>query len=719
MQFDEKDCAAACIATISRQYGLKFPISKIREMAGTDRQGTNAYGVIKALEKLNFSAKAVKGNQDDFFTGFPLPAIAHIQKENGYNHFIIIHKITKKYILIADPANGKIEKYQIDHFFKIWTGNLVIMLPLPEFEKGNKTKNILFRFLGLLKPLKSLLMNIFLGSLIFTIFGVFSSFYFKFLIDDIIPNNLLNTLQILSISMIVLNFFKAIINAFRSQMLLYLSQKIDIYLIFGYYQHVLDLPLNFFGSRKVGEIISRFTDASYIRNAISSVTMTLMIDSLLTIVGGTVLFVQNALMFGVTLVIAFLYGITVFCYRNVLKNVSTGQMENNAQLTSYLVESIEGIETVKSCNAEKEACLKTEGKFIKVIKNIFQIGTISNIQTTITGFLSTGGDVILLWIGANYVLSGNMTIGQLLTFYVMLAYFLDPIKNLIHTQFSIQSAVVAANRMGEIFDVNIEKSKNEDKKLNPENLSGKIQFYNVDFRYGTRSLVLENISLTINQGEKVAIVGESGSGKTTLVKLLMNFYNWEKGTILINECNIKDINLNILRDKIAYVPQDTFLFSGTIRENLSLGMNGISLDDIIESSKMTKSHYFIDHLPLRYDSVLEENGRNLSGGQKQRLALTRAILKKPDILILDEATNNIDSVTEKVIEDTISNHFKNITTIVIAHRLSTIKNCDKIFVIEYGKIIESGNHEQLMDKKSKYFDLWKGQLEERRKKNKI
>ena len=260
----------------------------------------------------------------------------------------------------------------------------------------------------------------------------------------------------------------------------------------------------------------------------------------------------------------------------------------------------------------------------------------------------------------------------------------------------MQTAIVASDRLGEILDLDLEKSEGEDKKISPASLKGTIEFKKLDFRYGTRQMVLKNINLVINPGEKIALVGESGSGKTTLVKLLMNFYNWEQGDILINGYNIKDINLEKLRDRIAYISQDIFLFSGTIQENLCLGIEDVSLEEIIEAAKMAKAHDFINNLPLRYNTMLEENGANLSGGQKQRLAITRALLKKPDILIMDEATSNLDSITEKAIERTVNDSTQGITTLIIAHRLSTIMRCDRIYVMDKGEFAENGTHQELM-----------------------
>lgn len=710
-QYDIADCGAACLATISKQYGLNTSITKIREVAGTDKQGTNVYGIVKAAEGLGFSAKGVKGNQDAFFSGFPTPAIAHVVVDGSLLHYVVVHKITKNKIIIADPAKG-IVKYTPEEFFKIWTGVLIILVPTSKFNKGNENQGILPRFFSLMQPQKRLLINIFLSSLMITIFGILASFYFRFIMDDIVPNSTRKTLIALSVGVIALYIFKAILEAFRNHLMLYLAQKLDIPLILGYYEHVLGLPMNFFGTRKVGEIVSRFTDASKIRDAISSATLTIMIDSLMAIVGGAVLYAQNSTLFVIAVIVVALYGVIVFAFKNPVKKINEKQMEDNAQVTSYLVETLNGIETVKAFHAEDKAQAKTDRLFVKLLKSVFKGGIIMNAQQTLTSAISTIGGTVILWVGVVNVLNGNMTLGSLITFNALLAYFLDPVKNLINLQPTMQTAIVAAERLAEILDLELEKTQNESRTLAPESLNLPIRIENLDFRYGTRRLVLENINMTINAGEKIALVGESGSGKTTLSKLLMNFYPWEKGEIFIGDYNLKDINLEALRNRIAYISQDIFLFSGTIKENLELGNEDATMADIIEACRLSKADEFINNMPLRYETMLEENGANLSGGQKQRLAIARALLKKPDILIMDEATSNLDSITEKAIEKTINSLSRNITTIIIAHRLSTIMRCDKIFVMEQGKFIEQGTHRELIARKGRYYDLWKDQLPE-------
>lgn len=701
-QHDITDCGAACLATVSRQYGLSTSITKIREVAGTDKQGTNAYGMVKAAEQLGFTAKAVKGNQGAFFSEFPLPAIAHVVVDGTLLHYVVIHKITKDQVVIADPAKGIVKKAP-EEFFKEWTGILILLVPAQTFRTGKDTKNIFERFWGLLLPQKRLVLDIFAASIIITILGILGAFYFQLIIDDILPAGIEKTLTVLSIGAILLKLFSVILSVLRTQLLLYLSQKLDIALLLGYYNHVLKLPMNFFGTRKVGEIISRFQDASSIRDAISNATLTVMIDTIMAFAGGLILFFKSKVLFAIAALMVVLYAALVLAFNKPYKKANEKQMEDNAQLTSYLVESLNGIQTVKAFNGEQTVQMETEFKFIRLLRSIFKLSCIGNTQEGFKAFVEAVGGVVILWVGAYSVLQGNMTVGSLVSFNALLVYFLDPVKNLINLQPTLQTAMVASDRLGEILDLEIEKGENQRHKVSPASLIGDISIQDISFRYGTRQFILEHFSMQIKRGQRVAIVGESGAGKTTVAKLLLNLYPYESGTITIADYALPDIQLECLREKIAYIPQETFLFSGTILENLTFGMDSLDMEEVIRCARMAQIHEFINALPLRYETHLDENGSNLSGGQRQRIAIARAMLRKPEILILDEATSNLDTVTEKAIQETLDTYCDGMTTIIIAHRLSTIRRCDRIFVMEKGKIVESGSHDELMTKSNGHY----------------
>ncbi|NLP14893.1 MAG: peptidase domain-containing ABC transporter [Clostridium sp.] len=704
-QYDVTDCGAACLASVARYYGLKISLTKIREMSGTDTQGANAYGLIHAAKQLGFSAKGFKASKEDLHTSFKLPAIANVIVDNKLTHFVVIYSIKNGVIIAADPDKG-IVKYGIEFFNSIWTGGIILLEPGESFQKGNLTQNMLLKFTGFLKPLKGSLLKIFFASLIYTGLGIAGSFYIKFLFDDIIKFEKLHDLLVISIGFSSMFVFQILLNYFRNYLLTKLSISIDRAIMMEYYSHVLKLPMSFFDSRKVGEIISRFLDASKIRQAISGATLTIMIDTIMALAGGILLYMQNSFLFYISFIVILLYGIIVAIFNKPIKNANRIIMEDNAKLTSALVESIKGMETVKSFRAEEQTERSTEKKLEGLMQSSFKESMLQINLASITGFVAGLGGIVILWAGAYNVITGNMSPGQLLAFNALLTYFLSPVRNLIDLQPLIQTAVVASNRLGEILELKTENELWQESNSSITSLRGDIEFRNVDFRYGTRKPVLKNINMCIPQGKKTAIVGESGSGKTTLVKLLMKFYSPRKGEILINGHSLKGISLDLIRNKIAFVSQQVFIFSGTVKENLCLGNESIDTNEMENACKIANAYDFIDELPQKYDTFLHENGANLSEGQKQRLAIARAILKKPDILILDEATSNLDSISEGHIKKALDQFGADTTVIIIAHRLSTVIDCDHIYVLEKGEVAEAGSHEELISKEGCYYKMW-------------
>mgnify|MGYP000845847886 FL=1 len=660
--------------------------------------------MIKGLDYLGFDSKAVKVEDKKIDNSVSFPIIAHIQSKNNFLHYVVVHDVSNKRIIISDPGSG-IKKLSHKEFSEIWTGILLLIEPKKDFQKKNEKDNSLTRFFYVLKNQKSLLFNIFLASILYTVLGIVTSFSSKFLIDYILKDKLMTTLTVMVVGMVILEIIQMLLSIFRGYLLIFLGQRIDIAILLGYYNHVIKLPMNFFSTRKTGEITSRFSDADNINDAVAETVLTLMLDVITAVTGGIIVYIQNQYLFFVSIVILLLYVVIVFSFKEILKKINNDVLENNSQLTSFIIQSINGIETIKAYNLEKNIQDETEFKYLKVIKSSFKRSKIYNLLTFLSGVVELIGNTLIMWVGAIQVINGKLTLGEMMVFNTLLGYFTNPVKNLISLQPTIQTATVSADRLGEIIDLDIEQS---DEKMIPQNLKGDIEIKGLNFRYGTRELILKNINMEIKQGEKIALVGESGSGKTTLAKLILKFYDFEKGDININNFNLKDIDNTFLRNKISYISQDMFLFNKTIKENLMLS-DEIEIDDVIELSKKVNAYEFINELPQRFDYMIEENGTNLSTGQKQRLSILRALLKKPDILIMDEATSNLDSITESAIQKTLNNPEFNMTTIIIAHRLSTIRLCDRIYVLDKGEIIEAGTHEELLELKNKYYMLWKEQ----------
>ena len=624
-------------------------------------------------------------------------------------HYVVITKVKGDTVVVSDPAKG-IVKYKKEDFLKIWTNILILIAPTNKSQKGNKKQSTLLSFFCLLISQKWLLLRIFILSMILTSIGIITSFYYQVLMDNIVPSSSLEMLNYVSVITLCLFFVQIGLNFLRGFLIVKLEQNIDIPIMLGYYNHALILPMKFYSMRDTGEIISRFNDASSIRDIVSEASLTIMMDTIMAVVGAVVLFNSNRLLFLISVVMLFLYGIIVFVYNKPIKKNNRKIMEMNSKVTSQFIETVNGIEIIKAFNQEDNEKEKTDKLYRKFLKRVFNGGVLSLSQQTVTMFVAVVGELVILWIGATYVIKGELTIGELITFNALLGYFIEPIKNLINLQPQIQTAVVAADRLGEILDISPEYENNDmctayDSEIKFDNLI----ISNLNFRYGTRDLVLKDINLEINHGEKIAFVGESGSGKTTLAKLLVRLYEQEKGNIKLDSVDIRDFPISQIRNNFSYISQNAFLFSGTIKENLLFGNSDASDNDILRVCKICELEEYINSLPLKYNTRIEENGKNLSGGQKQRLAIARALLKNPKILIMDEATSNLDYITEKTIENTINKFSKNMTTIIIAHRLSTIKDCDKIFVFKDGQIVETGNHRDLLKQRGYYYQLWNGQ----------
>lgn len=709
-QHDATDCAAACIATVCLYYGKEITIARLRDIAGTDVKGTTVKGVINAAEQLGFEAKAVRIDKKGFLSKYTLPAIAHIITKEGLTHFVVINKITEKSIKYTDPSKG-IVKSTVDDFFELFDGVMVLLAPTDDF-KPEKNNNTMFgRFIKLLLPQKNLFISAIIASMILTLFSVASSFFNKFLVDEILPNNLRNQLVIFAISFILISLIQTLISATRQQILLYLSQKIDISLLLGYFKHIFSLPVKFFATRRTGDILTRFSDATTIKDVFTSITLSLVIDIVMAIGSAIILYFMNATLFVVVIILTLVSAGLVFIFKRPYKDISLRAMEQASALNSQIIESLRGIETVKSMANEEDSLEKIEHKFISSLRTAFNAGILSNVQGSISSVISAVGNIVMMWLGALMVMDGKTTLGSLMAFASLAGFFMSPIGRLISLQLNLQEAGIAMRRLSEIMDVEEEQSERSSKDK-PQSINGDIVFENVTFRYGSRPPVLRDISFTIPIGKRIALVGESGSGKSTLAKLVIGLWKAEEGKISINGYNIEDIDVHTLREKIAYVPQNVELFSETIANNIRYGKRSATYEEIKDACKLTGCNAFIEKLPGRYDTFLQEAGSDLSGGERQRIAIARALVKNPEIILLDEATANLDFLSESKIYDTLFKRIKNTTMLIVAHRLSTIKRCDEICVLAEGKIVERGTHVELLKKRGDYYRLWISQVGE-------
>jgi ATP-binding cassette subfamily B protein len=568
-QRDITDCGAACLASVAMHYNLQLPVSRIRQYAGTDKRGTNVLGLIEAAERLGFQAKGAKGHLESL-AKIPLPAIAHVVLKNGLHHYVVICKVTKKHVTYMDPGDGDFHKVTLAKFQEIWSGVIVLLLPDDGFVTGKQKISNAARFWQLICPHSAFMVQALVGALVYTILGLSTSIYMQKIIDFVLVEGNIQLLNLLSVAMIVILIFQLIIGGYKTVIGLQTGQMIDARLILGYYKHLLKLPQRFFDTMRVGEIISRVNDAVNIREFINNVALNFIVNGLIVIFSIVLMFFYYWKLALIMLAIIPVYLLIYWISNKVNKKWQRRLMEESAELESQLVESLNAVGTIKRFGLEPFANDKTEGRFVTLLRTIYKTSIYSLYIGTGSEFFTRLFTIILLWAGSYFVIQRELSPGELLSFYALVGYFTGPASSLIDANKSIQDALIAADRLFEVIDLETESSNESKIELTPELISD-IQFTNVTFRYGTRTTVFEGLNLAISKGQSTAIVGESGSGKSTLLSLLQNLYPLNEGNITIGGLDLQHISNRSLRQMVGVVPQQINLFSGTITDNIALG----------------------------------------------------------------------------------------------------------------------------------------------------
>lgn len=665
-------------------------------------------GLLEALSALGFEAKGVRGDLHSLYD-IPKPAIAHIMPSEGMHHYVVIFGASNRYIEIMDPADGQIHHYDHDQFLKVWTGVMVILLPGKTFQKGNQKFSTWARFWTLVSPHKRTMTEALTGALAFTIIGLTTSIYVQKIIDHVLVDQNGKLLNLMSIIMIVLLALQTFIGVTKGSLILYTGQRIDAQLILGYYRHVLRLPQSFFDSMRIGEITSRVSDAIKIRAFINDVAVALAVNVFVVIFSFALMFTYYWKLAFVLLLIIPMYAIIYYVSNKLNKKVERKLMEHGAELESHLVESLSAVYTIKSFGMERFSDRKAESRFVSMLEYVRQSGLNSIIAGGSSEFLARLFTIVLLWIGSDLVLQHKITPGELLSFYALAAYFTGPATVIIGMNKVIQNAVIAADRLFDIMDLHQENSEN--KIVLTSSHMGDIVFRNVEFAYGSTVTVFKRLSLRIPSGKVCGVVGESGSGKSTLISVLQHIYPVQSGSVMIGECDVKYIEHESLRKLVCIVPQRIDLFAGNVIENIAVGTHQPDLGKIIGICAALNILDFIERLPRGFETYLGENGATLSGGQKQRIAIARALYRDPELLILDEATSSLDPSAEHYVHRMIElMRVRKKTVIIVAHRLTTISRADKIIVLHNGAVAEEGCHEELMNNKAQYYQMWRQQF---------
>ncbi|MBC6993759.1 peptidase domain-containing ABC transporter [Neolewinella lacunae] len=708
-QHDRSDCGAACLASIAAHYRLGLPLARIRQLADTNAKGTTLLGLINAATRNGFTARGVRADAAAL-TSVEMPAIAHLFLEGKSHHFVVLYRVGKRSVKIMDPATGRMESRPVAEFLTQWTGVLLLIAPGEAFTPGEQRTSLGRRFSHLLRPHRGVLLQALLGAAIYTVLGLSTAIYLQKITDFVLTSGNTGLLNLLSVGMLAVLAISIFLGTMKSVMVLRTGQLIDAKLILGYYQHLMRLPQRFFDTMRTGEIISRVNDAVKIRAFINDVAINLLVNVFIVVFSFALMFTYYWKLAVAMLLVIPLYTLVYWLTNRLNRRRERELMERAAELESQLVESVNAARTIKQLRLEDYANLETETHFVRLLGTSYRSGLNGLFSSTSAEAIGRVFTVFLLWFGAGLVIKGAISPGELLGFYALIGYFTGPAQSLIGMNKKIQNALIAADRLFEIVDLVPEPNTADAIVLTPE-LLGEVRFQDVRFSYGAGREVFQGLNLTLPAGKITAIVGESGSGKSSIAHLVQKLYPLEGGQISIGGLDLNYLATDSLRRYVGVVPQQVDLFSGTLLENITIGTGKPDMKKVLDLCRELGMLSFIEQLPNGFHTPIGENGVNLSGGQRQRIALARAIYREPRILLLDEATAALDSVSEAFIQRAIHRLRASGTTIlVIAHRLSTVVEADQIIVLADGAVLESGTHHELLDAQGHYQELWHQQF---------
>ena len=705
-QHSGSDCGVACLVMIGEYWGKNFSITELRRVANVDRSGASIKGLIIAAEHLGFAPRPVKADLPTLARQ-KLPAIIHWRG----NHYIVVYRVTRKEVLVSDPKIGR-RTLSHSEFIKSWNGYTLLLTPTAKFKSAPEAERDIWKYFELIKPHWLVLSEIVAASLILQAIGLLTPVFTQLLFDRVIIQRSTSTLLAIGSGMMVFSLFGVAMSSLRRYLLQHTANKLDLSLVVGFINHTFSLPLNYFETRYVGDITSRISENRKIRGFITGDAISTLLDVLSVFVYIGLMFWYSWMLSLMALAVIPVFAISTILFTPFLLKMSRENFTARTKEGRYLIQALKGVSTIKSMGVERSVRWRWEDLINESVKINFSGKMLAErlqIATgTIQALISQSTQLFGVWL----VIQDQLTIGQLVAFNMLVGNVVSPFQRLIALWSQFQEILVAVERLDDVINYPPEQNLAEGNLIDLPPLRGNISFEGVTFRYNAESETntIENLSFEIEPGQTVALVGRSGSGKTTISKLLLGLYTPIQGKIFVDRYDLSNVALHSLRKQTGVVDQNTFLFGGTIKDNLTLAHPRATLAELDRACKLAGASEFIDQMPLRYETQIGEGGGLLSGGQRQRLAIARALLGRPKLLILDEATSNLDAESEKIIQNNLETILSNQTTLVIAHRLSTVRRADLILVMDHGVLVEKGTHRELMAKQGQYYYLNQQQL---------
>ena len=713
------DCGPSCLRMIAKFYGKNFSLQTIRERSYLTREGVSFLGMSDAAESIGMRSVGARVSYQQLSEQVPLPAIVHWREE----HFVVVYAIKKGKVYVADPAYGLIT-YQEDEFLKGWCGHgdaakakglALILEPTPDFysladEKIDKSSlTYLFTYL---RNQKKFLWQLFAGLILGSLFQLIFPLLTQSMVDVGINNNDLGFVTLILVAQLILFISQTSVELIRSWILLHLTTRLNISLISDFLIKLMRLPISFFDTKMVGDMLQRIGDHTRIENFLTNQSLNVLFSMVNLIIFSIVLALYSWIILSIFLIGSILYILWIMIFLKKRRELDYRRFTQLSENQAKLIELMNGMQEIKLNNCEKQKRWEWE----RIQARLFQVNikrlSLSQTQTIGSTFINQLKNILISFIAARLVIDGQITIGAMVAVSYIIGQMNSPLNSLMEFIQNTQDAMISLERLNEIHKRPNEEDPEEHKvTLFPE--LKEITLNGVNFQYeGPRSpMVLKNISLHIPANRTTAIVGMSGSGKTTLLKLMLGFYPPVTGSIHLGEISLSHFSTQLWRGKCGVVMQDGFIFSDSIMNNIAVGAEKIDRQRLLEAVRMANIQDYVEALPLGYQTKIGQEGVGLSQGQKQRILIARAIYKNPDFLFFDEATNALDANNEKVIMENMDKFYKGRTVVVVAHRLSTVKNADQIIVLDKGEIVEKGTHQQLIDLRGNYFNLVKNQLE--------